>query len=73
MRTFIGRTPKEQWVDVDDELAAELRDRLTGLGFDGELADALPRWAGSENLEERVRSDGTIDRQTLDYVRNFKS
>src|SRR5437870_5804351 len=69
---LFGRTPKEQWVDVDDELAAELRDRLTGLGFDGELADALPRWAGRENLEERVDGFERIDPVVLESLREAR-
>ena len=32
---------------------------------------ALVRFMHRENLENRVRDDGTIDRQTLDYLRAF--
>ena len=32
----------------------ELSERLARLGYEGELADALFRWGGSENLEERI-------------------
>src|SRR5438876_2305171 len=36
-QAIFGKTPAEQWVDVDDELAAELRQRLGRLGYDGDL------------------------------------
>jgi hypothetical protein len=32
---------------------------------------ALVDFMHTENLEDRVRSDGTIDRQTLDYLRSY--
>ena len=51
---LFGKTPAEEWVDVDDDLAAELRERLARLGYDGELGEAFYAWAGTENLEERV-------------------
>src|SRR5579862_6044914 len=49
-RALFGVTPREEWLDVDDELAAELRHRLDRLGYDDELAAAFARWAGTENL-----------------------
>jgi uncharacterized Ntn-hydrolase superfamily protein len=66
---LFGSTPREGWVDVDDALAAELRERLARLGYDGGLADALPRWAGVENLEERVEGVERIDPVVLDALR----
>ena len=60
-QALFGETPREEWLDVDDELAAELRDRLARLGYDGELDDAFNRWAGNENLEERVDGTERID------------
>src|SRR5438067_8848494 len=36
-RELFGVTPEEDWVDVDDTLAKELRDRLGKLGHTGEL------------------------------------
>src|SRR5581483_4783721 len=41
---LFGRTPREEWVDVDDELAAEVRERLERLGHEGDLAEALRTW-----------------------------
>src|SRR5205807_8657327 len=40
---LFGRTPPEEWLDVDGALAAELGERLAALGYDGELADAFRR------------------------------
>ena len=37
---IFGKTPREKWLDVDDALAAELRERLAKLGFDGELSES---------------------------------
>ena len=39
------------------------------LGYDGELAAALDRWAGVENLEERVDGADAIDPVVLDALR----
>jgi uncharacterized Ntn-hydrolase superfamily protein len=67
---IFGKTPREQWVDVDEELAAELRERLGLLGYEGELGDALFRWAGNENLEERVDGVEAIDPVVLEELRS---
>ncbi len=42
-----------------------------GAPYDAAAHDALVRFMHRENLEDRVRADGTIDRQTLDYLRAF--
>jgi len=67
---LFGTTPASDWVDVDPELAAELSERLARLGFEGDLADALRRWAGNENLEERVDGAERIDPVVLEALRN---
>jgi uncharacterized Ntn-hydrolase superfamily protein len=67
---IFGQTPRENWIDVDDKLADELRDRLTKLGYDGELDDAFNRWAATENLEERVEGASQIDPVVLDALRS---
>jgi uncharacterized Ntn-hydrolase superfamily protein len=64
-----GKTPRARWVDVDDDLAAELRDRLTRLGYEGDLGDAFVRWAGTENLEERVDGIEAVDPVVLEELR----
>jgi uncharacterized Ntn-hydrolase superfamily protein len=66
---LFGETPDEQWLDVDSALAAELGDRLAALGYDGDIADALAAWAGTENLEERVRGADRIDPVVLEQLR----
>ena len=68
-QAIFGKTPREEWLPVDEELQAELRERLTRLGFEGEPADALPRWAGNENLEERVDGAEAIDPVVLEELR----
>jgi len=66
---LFGETPREEWLDVDDELAAELRERLAKLGYDGELDDAFNQWAGNVNLEERVDGTEQIDPVVLAELR----
>jgi uncharacterized Ntn-hydrolase superfamily protein len=66
---IFGKTPRDEWIDVDEELAAELRERLALLGYDGDLGDALFRWAGNENLEERVDGAEAIDPVVLEELR----
>src|SRR5207253_11098682 len=65
---IFGKTPRDQWVEVDDELGAELRERLALLGYEGDLGDALFRWAGNENLEERVDGAESIDPVVLEEL-----
>ncbi|MDP8911400.1 MAG: DUF1028 domain-containing protein [Actinomycetota bacterium] len=67
---IFGKTPRERWIDVDADLAVELRERLERLGYEGELADALSRWAGNENLEERVHGAARIDPVVLEALRS---
>jgi uncharacterized Ntn-hydrolase superfamily protein len=68
---LFGKTPPEAWVDVDGALARELSERLARLGYEGELADALFRWGGNENLEERIDGAGRIDPVVLDELRRL--
>ena len=68
-QAIFGKTPAEDWLDVDDELAAELRDRLARVGYDGELGEAFVRWTGNENLEERVDGIARIDPVVLEELR----
>jgi uncharacterized Ntn-hydrolase superfamily protein len=57
-------TPRERWIEVDDALAAELRERLARLGY-----ERLEDWAGVVNLEERVDGEDAIDPVVLDRLR----
>lgn len=67
---YFGETPAEEWVDVDEELAAEIRGRLEQLGYGNEsLAAAFDEWAGTENLEDRVRGVERIDPVVLAELR----
>jgi len=68
-QAIFGKTPERLWLDVDDELAAELRERLARLGYEGELGDAFFTWSASENLEERVDGVGRIDPVVLEQLR----
>jgi uncharacterized Ntn-hydrolase superfamily protein len=66
---LFGRTPRPDWIEVDDALADELRERLAGLGYDGDLRAAFLEWAGSANFEERVDGVERIDPVVLEALR----
>jgi uncharacterized Ntn-hydrolase superfamily protein len=66
---LFGATPPEDWLDVDDTLQQELRERLERLGHTGELQQAFTDWAGTANLEERVDGVTRIDPIVLDALR----
>jgi len=72
-QAIFGETPRDQWLRVDDALAAELRERLDKAGYDGDLEDAFNRWAGSWNLEERVDGIEEIDPVVLEDLREMTS
>jgi uncharacterized Ntn-hydrolase superfamily protein len=69
---LFGKTPRDSWITVDDELATELRERLAALGYEGELAETYPAWAGKENLEERVDGIERIDPVVLESLREAR-
>ncbi len=64
-------------IKIDDAIGAELVAILTELDalakghqrFDDDAWAAFEHVMGVENLEERIRTDGTVDRQTLEYFR----
>jgi uncharacterized Ntn-hydrolase superfamily protein len=68
-------------LDIDAGLAGELVRELIRIGalasphgcFDAPARAALVAFMHVENLENRVRDDGRIDRQTLDYLRSAPS
>jgi uncharacterized Ntn-hydrolase superfamily protein len=70
---LFGTTPPEDWVDVDDALREELRERLADLGYDGSLEKAFDDWAGAANLEERVDGVDRIDPIVLEALRQAGS
>ena len=67
--TLFGKTPRSDWVPVDGDVRAELEERLARLGYEGRLEDALPAWAGTENLEERVDGVERLDPVVLEELR----
>jgi uncharacterized Ntn-hydrolase superfamily protein len=67
---LFGTTPADEWVEVTPALAEELTAKLAALGFSGDLADTLPRWAGNANLEERVDGAERIDPVVLEALRS---
>jgi uncharacterized Ntn-hydrolase superfamily protein len=70
----------DEILPIDDKLGAQLAELLAkareipaGSSFDGNARKALVSFMHRENLEDRVRDDGCIDRQTLEYLRSFAS
>jgi uncharacterized Ntn-hydrolase superfamily protein len=61
---LFGKTPRGRWLKVDDELRAEIDERLATLGH-----ERLEDWAGVANLEERVDGDAEIDPVVLAELR----
>ena len=70
---LFGQTPKDDWLQIDDALGRELRERLAALGYEGELSDTLFRWAATENLEERVEGSEFIDPVVLGELRRLSA
>jgi uncharacterized Ntn-hydrolase superfamily protein len=67
---YFGSTPESEWLPVDAELEAELRERLERLGYaSGDLLADLETWAGVENLEERVGGVERLDPVVLAELR----
>jgi uncharacterized Ntn-hydrolase superfamily protein len=61
---LFGRTPRDEWIQVDAELRAELAELLARAGH-----PSLASWAGVENLEERVNGEDEIDPVVLEHLR----
>jgi uncharacterized Ntn-hydrolase superfamily protein len=61
---LFGKTPRDQWLPIDDDLRAEIGERLARLGY-----ERLEDWAGAANLEERVDGDHDIDPVVLNELR----
>jgi uncharacterized Ntn-hydrolase superfamily protein len=68
-RMLFGKTPRSEWIEVDDALHAELAERLAKLGYDGGLEHAFVAWAGTENLEERIDGVERVDPVVLQELR----
>jgi uncharacterized Ntn-hydrolase superfamily protein len=71
----------EDVLAIDDALGREIVRELLRVGalaahdggFDDTAREALVSFMHVENLENRVRADGTIDRQTLEYLRAHRA
>ena len=67
---IFGKTPRRLWLDVDEALASELRERLAKVGYEGELGETFVQWTGKENLEDRVDGIKQIDPVVLEALRS---
>ena len=68
--TLFGKTPRAEWLAVDEGLARELAQRLEQAGYRGGLEEALKAWAGTENLELRVDGIESLDPVVLEQLRS---
>ena len=66
---LFGKTPRDEWLEVDATLAAELSQRLADLGYEGPLEQALAAWSGTENMEERIDGVDQLDPVVLRELR----
>ena len=64
-QALFGVTPRSRWLAVDDDLRAEIQQRLATLGY-----ERLDDWAGVENLEERVDGMDAVDPVVLEALRS---
>jgi uncharacterized Ntn-hydrolase superfamily protein len=76
-RLYFPRPSDLRFLEVDDELAARLREHLSALGYDAgtssgayddRLRDALYAFMGTENLEERWSDEPKIEAAVLDHL-----
>jgi uncharacterized Ntn-hydrolase superfamily protein len=67
---YFNRPDPSTLLDLTGELADEVRERLSALGYpaQSDLDSALAAWAGVENLEERLAAQ-RIDPVVLDILR----
>jgi uncharacterized Ntn-hydrolase superfamily protein len=65
-KLYFFKAEPQDVLDVDEDLRKEI-DRLVARTGAKTLVEFMHR----ENLEDRVRDDGTIDKQTLGYLRDF--
>jgi uncharacterized Ntn-hydrolase superfamily protein len=77
-KLYFFKPRPEDVLPIDARLGAEIAAVLVkagtlpkGAAFDGKAREALVAFMHRENLEDRVRDDGCIDRQTLAYLRSF--
>ena len=68
-QALFGRTPREEWLDVDDALAARAARAARRARLRRGIGRRLRRWSGNENLEERVDGIEHIDPVVLRALR----
>lgn len=76
-RLLFPRPEDLDFIPVDEEIAGELVDRLSAVGYevsgssgyDDALKKALFEFVGTENLEERWSEEAEIERKVLEYLR----
>jgi uncharacterized Ntn-hydrolase superfamily protein len=61
---LFGRTPRSQWIEVNDDLRKEIEARLAALGY-----ERLWDWAGIANLEQRLEGEDAVDPFVLERLR----
>ena len=70
---YFDKPRPEDLIEIDDSLMNEVRERLTALGYDtagdGATRRSLERFAGWENLEERLVDGPRLDRHILEALR----
>jgi uncharacterized Ntn-hydrolase superfamily protein len=69
---YFCRSEPDTMIELDEALAAEVRDRIVSLGYDVDglgFERALEQWVGTENFEERHAHPGKIDPLVLDHLR----
>jgi uncharacterized Ntn-hydrolase superfamily protein len=69
---YFCRSDPDTMLELDEALAAEVRDRIVSLGYDVDglgFERALEQWVGTENFEERHNHPGQIDPLVLDHLR----
>ena len=77
-KLYFFKPAPEDVMPIDETLGREITTLLAKAGalppnsrFDDASRAALVKFMHRENLEDRVRHDGCIDRQTLEYLRAF--
>jgi uncharacterized Ntn-hydrolase superfamily protein len=77
-RLYFPRPEDLDFVAVDETLASELRDLLSGLGYepgeglgyDDSLRKTLFEYVGKENLDERWNEEARVEKGVLDHLRS---
>jgi uncharacterized Ntn-hydrolase superfamily protein len=80
-RLYFPRPEDLDFRDVDDEVAAELRRLLSGLGYepgegsgyDDSLRKVLFEYVGKENLDERWTEDPRVEKGVIEHLRSQPS